>query len=74
MDQGLCYVREDYTLEMALAVFLRTGAVMALVVNRETEVVGLLLLEYLVLYLLGREVMDSFEDDNNIELVAKRRS
>lgn len=73
LDTNLCYVRSDYTLEQALAAFLRTGSLMAVVVNSDGQVVGGLLLEDLVVYLLGREASDEFEDDYNIEAVAKRR-
>ena len=72
LDKNLCYVREDYTLEQALAAFLRTGALLAVVVDRETKLVGVLLLEDLVVYLLGREAVDEFEDDYNIDAVSQR--
>lgn len=72
LDLNLCYVREDYSLEQALAAFLRTGSLMAVVVDREAKTVGVLLLEDLVVYLLGREAVDEFEDDYNIDAVAQR--
>jgi CBS domain containing-hemolysin-like protein len=72
LDKNLCYIRDDYSLDQALATFLRTGSLMAIVVNREANLTGILLLEDLVLYLLGREAIDHFDDDYNIDAVASR--
>jgi CBS domain containing-hemolysin-like protein len=72
LDKNLCYVRSDYSLEQALATFLRTGSLMAVVVDRDARMVGVLLLEDLVVFLLGREAVDDFEDDYNIDAVAAR--
>jgi len=72
LDKNLVYVRDDYSLEMALAAFLRTGALMAVVINREGQVLGSLMLEDLVIYLIGYEVEDDFADDNNRDAVKER--
>jgi len=73
LDQNLIYVREDYTLEMAMAAFLRTGALMGVVINDDGQWTGTLMLEDLVIYLVGHAVEDDFESDHEKDVVKTRR-
>lgn len=66
MDTHVYYVREDQTLEHALAAFLKNRHHMFIVINRQRETVGLLTIEDTVEALLGRRIVD--EDDNHTDL------
>ena len=72
MDPKVYYVRSDYTLEQAVAAFIRTNCYFFLVVNDDERVVGLLTYDALIQYLLGEEPVDDFEHDDDRRLVAKR--
>jgi putative hemolysin len=66
MDTHVYYVREDQSLEHALAAFLKNRHHMFIVVNKHRETVGLLTIEDTIEALLGRRVID--EDDNHADL------
>lgn len=66
MDTHVYYVREDQTLEHALAAFLKNRHHMFIVINRQRETVGLLTIEDTIEALLGRRIVD--EDDNHADL------
>ena len=65
LDNSIYYVRENYSLEQALAACLRTNCYFCLVINREGQVVGLLTFESLVEFLLGGDISDDFTQDCN---------
>lgn len=73
LDPHVYYVRTDYSLEQALAAFLRTNCYFFLVINPEAKVVGLLTYEMLVEFLLGGDVDDGFTGDSEIAAVAHRK-
>lgn len=73
-DPDLFYLRSDYTLKQALAVFLRTGSPFCLVVNKEAQIVGQLTLNDLLTHLLGELPEDDFDQDSDVHSVAARHS
>lgn len=74
LDPNICYVREDYTLNQALAAFLRTNSYFFLVVDHYERIVGMLTYQMLVDYLLGETPADNFDRDSDRLAVAKRKS
>ena len=66
MNTHVYYVREDQTLEHALAAFLKNRHHMFIVINKQRETVGLLTIEDTIEALLGRRIVD--EDDNHADL------
>lgn len=74
LDPKICYVREDYTLNQALAAFLRTNSYFFLVIDHYERIVGILTYEMIVDYLLGETPTDNFDHDSDRLAVAKRKS
>jgi CBS domain containing-hemolysin-like protein len=70
MEARVFYIREDQTLERALAAFLRTRHHLFVVVNEFRETVGLLSLEDVIEALLGRRIMDEFDKHDDLRAVA----
>jgi len=66
MDTHVYYIREDQTLEHALAAFLKNRHHMFIVINKQRETIGLLTIEDTIEALLGRQIVD--EDDNHADL------
>ncbi|MFZ1301214.1 MAG: CBS domain-containing protein [Candidatus Microsaccharimonas sp.] len=66
MDTHVYYIREDQTLEHALAAFLKNRHHILIVINKQRETVGLLTIEDTIEALLGRQIVD--EDDNHADL------
>ncbi len=73
LDPKICYVRDDYTLNQALAAFLRTNSYFFLVVDHYERIVGMLTYQMLVDYLLGETPSDNFDHDSDRLAVAKRK-
>lgn len=72
MQPTVFYIRADYSLEMALSAFLRTGATLLVVIDRDAKMLGSLDFSRLIEKLFGREVFDSFDRDTSLEAVASR--
>ena len=72
IDPELYYLRSDYTLAQALAAFLRTNCFFFLVIDRRSQIVGLLTYQMLIEYLLGTVPSDTFERDTDRDAVAQR--
>lgn len=68
MEPKVYYIRQDQTLEHALAAFLKTHHHLFVVINAQRETVGIVTLEDVIEALLGRRIMD--EDDNHEDLRA----
>lgn len=66
MEPKVYYIREDQSLEHALAAFLKTHHHLFIVINQDRETVGLLTLEDVIEALIGRKIFD--EDDNHENL------
>lgn len=71
MHPQVYYIREDQDLEHALHAFLRTHHHLFIVVNEFRETVGLLSLEDVIETLLGYQVIDEFDEFDNIRKVAE---
>lgn len=72
IDKKVYYLRTDYTLEQAMAAFIRTNCFFFLVIDRNGQLVGLLTYKMLVAYLLGYAPNDDFNGDSSISSVMKR--
>jgi CBS domain containing-hemolysin-like protein len=72
MEQRVFYIREDHTLEKALAAFIRTHHHLFIVINEFRETVGVLSLEDVVEALLGRKIVDEFDAYDDLRAVAER--
>ena len=72
MDPKVYYIRQDQTLDRALAAFLRTHHHLFIVVNEFRETVGLLALEDVLESLLGRKIIDEFDAHDDLRAVALR--
>lgn len=66
MEPKVYYIRQDQSLEHALAAFLKTHHHLFIVINELRETVGLLTLEDVIEALIGRKIFD--EDDNHENL------
>lgn len=71
MDPKVYYIREDDSLEHALAAFLKNRRHLFVVINENRETVGLVSLEDVIEALIGRRIMD--EDDIHADLQAVAR-
>ncbi len=72
MDPQVYFVRDDYTLEQAMAAFIRTNCYFFIVVNKRAEVVGMTSFERLIKLLLGYVPTDTFTGDGSAKTVANR--
>jgi CBS domain containing-hemolysin-like protein len=72
LDENVYYIRDDHTLEMAMAAFLRTNSYFFIVINRSEKIVGLITYEMVAENLLGRKIRDNFDKDLSIYDVARR--
>lgn len=73
LDPKVYYLREDYTLNQALAAFLRTNCYFFLVIDQYERIVGMLTYQMIVDYLLGETPTDDFTRDDDRLAVAKRK-
>lgn len=74
LDEKVCYMREDYNFEQAMAAFMRTNCYFALVVNRTGRIVGALGYEMMMRTLIGEVPEDGFSGDLDKQAVMGRRS
>lgn len=72
MEPRVFFIKENQTLQHALAAFLKTHHHLFVVVNEYHETVGLLSLEDVVEALLGREIVDEFDAHEDLRVVAAR--
>ena len=72
MDSTVYYIREDQTLQQALAAFLRVRHHLFVVVNEFRETVGLLSLEDVIEALIGHKIIDEYDTHEDLRKVAKR--
>ncbi|HET8690172.1 MAG TPA: CBS domain-containing protein [Candidatus Saccharimonadales bacterium] len=71
MQPRVFYVRDNHSLEHALHGFLRSRHHLFIVVNEYRETVGLLSLEDVIETLLGRSIVDEFDEYDNLRKVAE---
>ena len=72
MEKKVYYINQDQTLEHALAAFLRTRHHLFVVVNGYRETAGILTLEDVLEALLGRKIIDEFDQHDDLRAVAER--
>lgn len=72
MEKKVFYIRQDQSLQQALAAFLRTRHHLFVVINQYRETVGLLSLEDVIEALLGRKINDEFDTHEDLRKVAER--
>lgn len=73
LDPKVYYLREDYTLNQALAAFLRTNCYFFLVIDHYERIIGMLTYQMIIDYLLGETPTDDFDRDSDRLAVAKRK-
>ena len=72
LDENVYYIRDDHTLEMALAAFLRTNCHFFIVIDRTEKPVGLITYEMIAENMIGKTITDGFDGDLSVSAVAKR--
>lgn len=71
MDSRVHYIHENQSLEQALQGFLRTHRHLFVVVNDYRETVGVLTLEDVIEALLGKKIVDEFDQYDDLRAVAE---
>jgi len=74
MEKKVYYIREDQTLDHALAAFLKTRHHLFVVVNGYRETAGIVTLEDVIEALLGRKIVDEFDLHDDLRAVAAREA
>ena len=64
------YVNEDFTLYQALQAFLKTKHHLFIVVNSFEEIVGIITIEDILEQVIGRQIVDEFDQYENLREVA----
>lgn len=72
MEPRVSFIRQDQTLDQALAAFLRTRHHLFVVIDSDQKTVGILTLEDIIEALLGRQIRDEFDYDYDSKVVAER--
>ena len=72
MEKKVYYIREDQTLQHALAAFLRVQHHLFIVVNEFRETVGIVSLEDVIERILGHKIIDEFDAHEDLRRVAQR--
>lgn len=72
LDPHIYYVRDDYTLEQALAALLRTNCFFFIVLNRDGGTVGMLTYKDLIIAIFGITPEDNFTGDADPFAVSHR--
>ena len=73
LDRAVYYLRDDYTVEQALAAVFRTNNFFFLVVNKNGNLRGLITCRMLLKYVLGEVREEDFDEDRNLSKVLKRK-
>lgn len=74
MEEKVYYINQDQTLQHALAAFIKTRHHMFIVVNGYRETAGLVTLEDCIEALLGRQIVDEFDQHDDLRAVAERNA
>lgn len=72
MDKNVYYVNEELSIEHALQAFLKTRHHLFVVVNRFEEVVGVLSIEDVLEQIIGRHIVDEFDQYDDLRAVAAK--
>ncbi len=70
MDKEVYYVNEEQTLMQALDAFLKTERHLFIVVNTFEEFVGIITIEDVLEQVIGRQIVDEFDQYDNMRAVA----
>ncbi len=70
MRKQIAYAHEDATLRQALQAFLKTRQQLAIVVNEFEEYVGILTLEDVLEQIIGKPILDEFDEYEDLRAVA----
>lgn len=73
MESRVYYINEEQTLHHALVALLHTHHHLLVVVDESKETVGILTLEDIIEALIGRQVVDCFNDHSDLHAVASRK-
>ncbi len=74
MDTRVFYINEKQSLASALAGFLRVKHHLFIVVNEFEEVMGIVTIEDVIETLIGRKIIDEFDQYDDLRAVAKREA
>lgn len=72
MEQKVYYINEQQTLDSALAGFLRVKHHLFIVVNEFEETTGVITIEDVIEALIGRKIVDEFDQYDDLRAVAHR--
>jgi CBS domain containing-hemolysin-like protein len=72
MEPKVFYIHESQTLQHALTEFLTTRHYLLIVINKDRHTVGLLTLTDVIEALIGRKIVDEFDNHDNLREVAMR--
>ncbi len=72
MEKKVFYIREDDTLEHALAAFIKNRHHLFIVINKNRETVGLVTLEDVMETLIGRKIIDEDDIHADLRIVAEQ--
>lgn len=72
MRSDVYFVHEDFTLHQALQAFLKTKHHLFIVVNSFEEMVGIITIEDILEQVIGKQIVDEFDQYDNIREVAAR--
>ncbi len=72
MHRHVTYVHEEQTLYQTLQAFLKTKRHLFIVVNRFEEVVGIITIEDVLEQIIGKPIMDEFDQYEDLRAVAAR--
>ncbi|MBQ9029244.1 hypothetical protein IJ114_00520 [Candidatus Saccharibacteria bacterium] len=73
LDPRVCYLREDYSLEQAVAAFIRTHGYFFVVVNKMGQLTGTLNFKEIVGMIMGYYPKDDFDQDASLGAVIRRK-
>lgn len=74
MEPKAYYIREDQTLYQGLVAFSYTHQHLLVVINEAKETVGIVVLKDIIEALLGRKIVDEFDDYDDLRAVAKQKN
>lgn len=72
MEPKVYYIHENQTLQHALTEFLSTRHYLLIVTNKDRHTVGLLTLTDVIEALIGRKIVDEFDNHDNLRAVSMR--
>ena len=73
MEPKAYYIRENQTLYQGIVAFSHTHQHLLVVINETKETVGVVVLKDIIEALLGRKIVDEFDDYDDIRAVATRK-